>query len=106
MKGGSKVAKPTKKNIVRGRGKGCKLLKGGRAGCYIREKGKIVFRMTTREKLAALGITMVGGKRLPGFAGGKKRTRQRRTGRKRTGCKTFRNGRRGCYTSKGFRIVG
>ncbi len=95
------MAKVTKKNIVRGRGRGCKRIKGGRAGCYIREKGKVVFRMTTQEKLATLGIAMVGGKRMPGFAGGKKRT-----SRKRTGCKRFKNGRRGCYTSKGFRIVG
>ena len=106
------MAKVTKKNIVRGRGRGCKRIKGGRAGCYIREKGKVVFRMTTLKKLSSLGITVTGGKMLPGFAGGKKRTGRKRTGgkkrtgRKRTGCKTFRNGRRGCWTSKGFRIVG
>lgn len=95
------MAKVTKQNVVkRGKRSGCKPIKGGRAGCWIKERGKIVFRMTTRKKLATLGITMVGGQRMPGFAGGKKRT-----SRKRTGCKTLRNGRRGCYTSKGFRIV-
>jgi len=95
------VAKPTKANIIR-----CKKLKGGRAGCWIKEKGKTVFRFANPKHLSGLGIAMTGGKLLPGFAGGSKRTKTRRSGgRKRTGCKILRNGRKGCYTSKGFRIV-
>jgi len=94
------VAKPTKRNIIK-----CKKLKGGRAGCYIREKGKTVFRFASPKYLSGLGIAMTQGKLLPGFAGSK-RTKQRKTsGRKRTGCKKFKNGRKGCWTSKGFRIV-
>lgn len=97
LKGGSKVARPTKANIIR-----CKRIKGGRAGCWIKEKGKTVFRMASTKYLSGLGITMTGGKMLPGFAGGSKK---KRSGTKRTGCKMLKNGRRGCYTSKGFRIV-
>ena len=102
------MAKPTKTNVIR-----CKKIKGGRAGCWIKEKGKTVFRMTTLKRLSTLGIAITaGGKRLPGFAGkdkkglsGSKRTKKKSGGR-RTGCKTLKNGRRACYTAKGFRIVG
>jgi len=96
------VAKPTKSNILK-----CKKIKGGRAGCWIREKGKTVFRFADPKVLKGLGIPITaGGKLLPGFTGtSKKRTRTKTSGRKRTGCKTFKNGRKGCYTSKGFRIV-
>lgn len=95
------MAKPTKANVVKS--KGCKRIKGGRAGCWIREKGKTVFRMTTLKRLNDLGIAITsGGKRLPGFAGKSKK----KSGGRRTGCKRLKNGRRGCYTAKGFRIVG
>lgn len=93
------MAKPTKKNIIR-----CKPIKGGRAGCWIKEKGKTVFRFADRKYLSGLGIAMVGGKKLPGFAGTKKR--RKTGGKRRTGCKRLKNGRRACWTSKGFRIVG
>lgn len=101
------MARPTKRNII-----SCKRLKGGRAGCYIKEKGKTVFRFANPKYLSGLGIAFTEGKMLPGFTGAK-RTRKT-SGRKRTktparkrksGCKTFKNGRKGCWTSKGFRIV-
>lgn len=94
------MARVTKSNIVKG--KGCKRVKGGRAGCWIKEKGKTVFRFADPKYLSGLGIAVVGGKKLPGFAGARKR---KAGGKRRTGCKRLKNGRRGCYTSKGFRIV-
>jgi len=103
------VARPTKRNIIK-----CKPIKGGRAGCWIKERGKTVFRFADPKVLKGLGIAFTEGKMLPGFTGakrtrktsGRKRTKtsaRKRT--KRTGCKTFKNGRKGCWTSKGFRIV-
>lgn len=93
------MAKPTKSNIIR-----CKRLKGGRAGCWIKEKGKTVFRFADRKYLSGLGIAVTEGKLLPGFAGTKKR--KKRSGGRRTGCKILKNGRKACWTNKGFRIVG
>jgi hypothetical protein len=100
----------------------CKRIKGGRAGCWINLRGKRVFRFAPLSYLSGLGIPIVGaGKLLPGFTGAGKRKRKkttkstkrrstlgrsRSTGRMRTGCKTLRNGRRACYTKKGFRIIG
>lgn len=91
------MAKATKANIIR-----CKRIKGGRAGCWIKEKGKTVFRFANPKYLSGLGITVVGGKKLPGFAA---TTKRKTGGRGRSGCRTLKNGRRACYTSKGFRIV-
>ena len=112
------MAKVTKKNVVKGRGKrsGCKRIKGGRAGCYIMEKGNKVFRFVKPSflsSLSGLGIPIVGaGKLLPGFTGkGRKRKsrKKRKTLKLRTmrpGCKKLSNGRIGCPTKDGFRIIG
>ena len=52
------MAKPTKQNVLT-----CKRIKGNRAGCWLKEKGKIVFRMTSRERLKRLGIPLRTAKR-------------------------------------------
>lgn len=108
MKGGSELAgggKVTKANVIR-----CKRIKGGRAGCYIKYKGKTVFRFANPSYLSGLGIPIVGAKLLPGFAGKKRRKRSRKsrrpTPKMRAGCKRFSNGRIGCPTPQGFRIIG
>lgn len=94
------MARPTKKNILK-----CKRIKGGRAGCWIREKGKTVFRFADPKYLSGLGIAVTGGKMLPGFTGTSKKRTKTSSRKRKSGCKTFKNGRKGCWTSRGFRIV-
>ena len=52
------MAKVTKQNVLT-----CKRIKGGRAACWIKEKGKIVFRFVSKERLTRLGIPLRTAKR-------------------------------------------
>ena len=52
------MAKVTKNNVIQ-----CKRVKGGRAACWLKERGKIVFRFTSRARLKRLGIPLSTGKR-------------------------------------------
>ena len=57
-KGDQKLAKVTNQNVL-----SCKRVKGGRAACWIKEKGTIVFRFVSKERLKRLGIPLRTGKR-------------------------------------------
>jgi len=91
--------KVTKSSIIR-----CKKIKGGQAACWLRDKGKTVFRFVKPSVLEGLGIPIVGMKIIPGFAG-KSRSRSGKASMK-PGCRKYRNGRIACPTSKGWRIIG
>jgi len=64
------LAKVSKANVI-----ACKRIKGGRAGCWIKQRGKTVFRFVNPDRLSGLGIPIVSAaqavKLLPGLAGGK-----------------------------------
>jgi len=96
------LAKVTKQNVLT-----CKRIKGGRAACWIKEKGKIVFRFTSKARLKRLGIPLKTAKRgrVAMTLTGKGRSRSGKA-RMRPGCRKYRNGRIACPTSKGWRIIG
>lgn len=52
------MAKVTNQNVLT-----CKRIKGGRAACWIKEKGRVVFRFVSKERLNTLGIPIRTGKR-------------------------------------------